>query len=456
MRSCLKSYHRGTKRHKEYQGKGCSSCHFVSLCLRGVEDAAVILASNTGGSGVFIDLAAVLDEEGEPRHVASAFLGDRPQINSVTIAEGVITVDLVTQGPEDPFCCPTLPLTVSFTLQEDALVEVDSERSPVVTLDGTFTPEADPSTASVHLGGAASLDPMLVSVLSGVVAGQGVDARALGNGCTGVIAPQPDVVLNWAGDDTVETLRILLLSTGDPSLVVVTPAGDVLCNDDFNPLMLDSYLEIPTPAAGRYAIFVGSFEPEAHFPALLAMTTLDYNPATLDLAQLLPRQVDPAAAVTERLPASVLHLAATAPATELEPGFAIYTQPLTGGGSLGAFNIELNNRHCTGFVDAVPTLTFIWSGEAQPLRIFFESDQDSTLVVAAPDGSFLCNDDFAGASNLNPLVEIAMQSGPYAIYIGSFAPAMSVTGTLTITEETTTEPAVLTAGHLPAEPEEGS
>jgi predicted small lipoprotein YifL len=79
---------------------------FGDLNGDGVDDAAVVLATSGGGSGTFISLEAVLNEEGRPKHVASASLGDRAQIKSVAIESGEITVDMVTHGPEDPMCCP--------------------------------------------------------------------------------------------------------------------------------------------------------------------------------------------------------------------------------------------------------------------------------------------------------------------------------------------------------------
>jgi len=99
---------------------------FGDLDGDGVEDAAVVLATSGGGSGTFISLEAVINDNGTPNHVATAFLGDRVQINSVAIEAGVITVDMVTHGPEDPLCCPTLEVTQRYELQGDELVQLSS------------------------------------------------------------------------------------------------------------------------------------------------------------------------------------------------------------------------------------------------------------------------------------------------------------------------------------------
>ncbi len=74
--------------------------------LNGEPAAAVVLVSNSGGSGTFYDLAVVVERDGEPVNVAVTLLGDRVRIDSLAVEEGRIVVDLVTQGPGEPFCCP--------------------------------------------------------------------------------------------------------------------------------------------------------------------------------------------------------------------------------------------------------------------------------------------------------------------------------------------------------------
>ena len=89
--------------------------------------AAVILATNPGGSGTFIDLAVVTEQDGVPTNVATTNLGDRVQINSVAIQDNQIVVDMVNQGPDDPMCCPTQQVVQTYELQDDQLVLVDSQ-----------------------------------------------------------------------------------------------------------------------------------------------------------------------------------------------------------------------------------------------------------------------------------------------------------------------------------------
>jgi RNA polymerase sigma factor (sigma-70 family) len=96
----------------------------------GATDAAVVLVINTGGSGTFYELAAILNQNGKPSHAASAALGDRVQIKQVTIKDGEIAVRLVTQGPNDPMSSPTLEVTRRYRLDTGVLVPVKDVTPP--------------------------------------------------------------------------------------------------------------------------------------------------------------------------------------------------------------------------------------------------------------------------------------------------------------------------------------
>lgn len=97
---------------------------FGDLDGDGVEDAAVILATSGGGSGTFISLEAVINDNGTPNHAASVLLGDRVQVKSVAVESVEITVDMVTHGPDDPRYRPTLEVTHKYKLRGDTLVRI--------------------------------------------------------------------------------------------------------------------------------------------------------------------------------------------------------------------------------------------------------------------------------------------------------------------------------------------
>ncbi|MEA3335142.1 MAG: hypothetical protein U9R25_04480 [Chloroflexota bacterium] len=312
-----------------------------------------------------------------------------------------------------------------------------------------FNPQADPVLGTVTLGGENKvwLDPTLVSMLSGVSQGPRIDASQLSEDCAGIIPVRPDVVLDWTRDDYVESLRIFFLSAGDPTMVVVTPNGDLLCSDDLNSLVLDPYIELQDPIEGKYAIFMGGYEENAVEPGFLVFSTQELSPANLDVARLLPQQSN-RAAFGVPLPSRVLE-AETAPQSRsaiaiIDAELTPFRQEMAGGGELPAFDIDLNNELCTGYVDAAPSFRFNWTGTSEDLILFFESEQDSTLVVMSPDGSFECSDDHEGADNLNPAVNLDPIPGIYSVWIGNYAPGIAADGTLTIATTPGLEPEVLT------------
>ena len=89
--------------------------------------AAAALATETGGSGTFYDLALVVDLNGAPLNFASVFLGDRIKLNSLKFENGQVLVDMVKQGPNDAMCCPTLHVLQKYALQGAELALVSSE-----------------------------------------------------------------------------------------------------------------------------------------------------------------------------------------------------------------------------------------------------------------------------------------------------------------------------------------
>jgi hypothetical protein len=95
--------------------------------LNGQDMAAVILVSDPGGSGTFYDLAVMVSQDGQPVNVAATFLGDRIQINTLSVENNQIKIDLIQAGPDDPMCCPSQQVIKTFELQGEQPVEISSE-----------------------------------------------------------------------------------------------------------------------------------------------------------------------------------------------------------------------------------------------------------------------------------------------------------------------------------------
>ncbi len=111
------------------------------------QSAAVILVTDPGGSGTFYDLHLMIAPEGQATNPATAFLGDRLQINDLKIENNRIVVDMVQAGPDDPLCCPTQQVIKTFEWQGDQLVETASE---VVKADSETAESGSPLDSREH------------------------------------------------------------------------------------------------------------------------------------------------------------------------------------------------------------------------------------------------------------------------------------------------------------------
>jgi heat shock protein HslJ len=86
------------------------------------EAAAVVTVTQTGGTGVFYDLAVVVNRSGKAFNVAVMNLGDRVRIQSLAIADDEIVVEMMGHGPGDPMCCPTRSVVARYALVGTALI----------------------------------------------------------------------------------------------------------------------------------------------------------------------------------------------------------------------------------------------------------------------------------------------------------------------------------------------
>ncbi len=114
--------------------------------INGQPSAAVVLASNSGGSGTFYDLALVQEVNGVPVNVATTMLGDRTQINTLGIVDNQVLVDMVNQGPSDPMCCPTQRVINAYQLNDGEFEQTTSAVVGYVATQGD-QPSAEPPAA---------------------------------------------------------------------------------------------------------------------------------------------------------------------------------------------------------------------------------------------------------------------------------------------------------------------
>jgi len=70
------------------------------------DEAVVLLAVSTGGSGTFNYLAVVGDRNGQAVNIATAPIGDRVALRDLRIENRTIVADVLQAGADDAMCCP--------------------------------------------------------------------------------------------------------------------------------------------------------------------------------------------------------------------------------------------------------------------------------------------------------------------------------------------------------------
>jgi hypothetical protein len=124
---------------------------FGDLNGDGVEDAVISIAENYGGSGVFVSVVAILNQNGQPNAVGSALIDDRPVVNELSIKAGEIFLNATVHGPGDPMCCAARPSKRFYRLVENALV---LSQLSTTTPDGSErTIQIDAPTAGSEVSG---------------------------------------------------------------------------------------------------------------------------------------------------------------------------------------------------------------------------------------------------------------------------------------------------------------
>jgi hypothetical protein len=113
-----------------------------------------------------------------------------------------------------------------------------------------------PNFGTVNLRSGFTPDPRVVPVVSG---GQINASRVRGSGtCRGFISAAPDVRLVYSASGNYP-LIISVASNADTTLVINTPDGRWLCDDDGGENGLNPSIRLQRPRSGRYEIWVGSY-----------------------------------------------------------------------------------------------------------------------------------------------------------------------------------------------------
>ncbi|MEJ2188664.1 MAG: META domain-containing protein [Acidobacteriota bacterium] len=135
----------------------------------GHEEAIVLLAESSGGSGTRLYLAASAHVNGQVSNLGTVLIGDRVQVRSARLDGDRIILDLLQAGPADALCCPTQKARKSWKLEQVGL-----------------TPQATEVTGTFSLADLEGSTWKLVEI------GRGEPAP-----------PQPEIWLRFEGDKVV-------------------------------------------------------------------------------------------------------------------------------------------------------------------------------------------------------------------------------------------------------------
>lgn len=163
---------------------------------------------------------------------------------------------------------------VLFISELDSFSAVASNLSSSTSSSGnTLDYSLEPHFETVTLSAGFTNDPKTVRVTSGGVVD--VSQINIGVGCTGFASKAPDVRFNWTGKSN--SLRVFFQAdngTADATLIINTPNGQWICNDDAHSGTLNPEIELGSYGAGQFDIWVGSYSEGENISGTLKITEL--------------------------------------------------------------------------------------------------------------------------------------------------------------------------------------
>ena len=301
-----------------------------------------------------------------------------------------------------------------------------------------------PALMTLDLAAGFPLDPTFMSLNGG---GE-VDASLLGPDCKGFINRNPVVTVNWTGE--AEMLRAFFYSDSDSTLVVLTPDGKLVCNDNANEQLLDPVLEIEGPGRRQVPHLGGQRgQPAAHPRHPGPDRQAGRRPRHLRSGQAGPPANDPGDAGeagaagrsrrrAERHRGRAQHRAGAQARRAAD-------RRCDGGRGHAALPVPADQdlRRSGGR----PSRALCSRSPARPnsaRRTLKVTPTPRLLVVGNDLKTVECNDDATPGANLNPLVTLTNPADDtYAVYVGRLDPTKPVKGKLIITDVADAVPAVL-------------
>jgi hypothetical protein len=275
-----------------------------------------------------------------------------------------------------------------------------------------FAPQARPLYGFANLQSGFMPDPHL---MRGVIGGT-VQASQFNPNCRGIVNPQPSHVIRSGSG--FRNIPFVVSGQSDSTLMVMLPNGAVVCDDDGgegnNPLVQTS------SPPGEIRVWVGAYSSgHAGQPYTLGVTELSHITANnLGMGGPGPMQPPmppppPVAGINPNGPPSFGTVG-------LRSGFMPDPHVIAGraGGPISASAVD---GSCRGYISPQPNHVLMSQSGFRQLRLLVNSSTDTTLVVMAPNGQIICNDDGGGSSGLNPLVALSSTPGPIRVWVGTYS-----------------------------------
>ncbi len=127
-------------------------------------DRAFIITEETGGSGTFYYLTALLKTDKKEVSAGKIFLGDRIAPQSTSFENGIITVNFADRNPTDSFVtAPSVgrSLKIAYNKETGQIVDINAMSSTSTTAIGTTTTSISTSTASTTPDSTAKATPKI-------------------------------------------------------------------------------------------------------------------------------------------------------------------------------------------------------------------------------------------------------------------------------------------------------
>ncbi len=272
---------------------------------------------------------------------------------------------------------------------------------------------ATPTYTTLNLDAGFNPDPTSVSLRAG-----GSD-QVTQSGCRGYIHnAAPDVDLNY--DAGSLPLVIYTESDADTTLLINTPSGNWICDDDSG-RGTDAAIQMSSPESGNYNIWVGNYN------------GTDTPAATLHISEL-PGQagLDGGSSSGGGGGGNSPNLSGSPTYTTWNLSAGFNPDPTEHSIRAGGSD-QVTISGCAGYIhNAAPDIRLNYSSGSLPLHIYARSDADTTLVINRPDGSWICDDD---TNNRDPAVSMrSPQSGQYDIWVGNYNGTDTPEATIYVTE----------------------